>query len=270
MDYQELYNSLKENLFTDLSLKLVDQNNTITIRLHKIILYSSCVYFRKLLTSCRERNLNEITIQVPNTFIMHDIIMSFYGQKMNSQNLPDWQHLLETIRCWDFLGIPFESDILRNLRVPIEGFDLLLDVIDLVGYNDFTIKLIKKNLPNNYDTSIFPKELLEELFKPEYRIVSGSSDNSIKIWNAETGELIRTLLGHTNSVWSVCFSSDNKQIVSGSCDRSIKIWNAETGELIRTLLGHTATVTSVCFSSNNKQIISGGCDNSIKTWNAET
>src|SRR3989304_684981 len=238
MDYQELYNTHKENLFTDLSLKLVDQNNTITIQLHKNILYSSCIYFRKLLTSFKERNLNEITIHVPNTFITHDIIMSFYGQKMNSLNLPNWQYLLETIKCWDFLGISFEPDILRNLRVPTEGFDLLLDVIDLVGYsNDFTIKLIKKNLPNNYDTSIFPKELLEELFKLEYKIVSGSGDHSIKIWNAETGELIRTLLGHTNSVHSVCFSSDNKRIVSGSDDGNIKIWNAETGELIRILLG---------------------------------
>src|SRR3989337_2255793 len=137
MDYQELYFSLKENLFTDLGLKLVDQTNTITIQLHKIILYSSCIYFRKLLTSFKERNLNEITIQVPNTFIMHDIIMSFYGQKINSQNLPDWQHLLETIKCWDFLGIPFKPDVvLRNLRVPTTGFDLLLDVIDLVGYDN--------------------------------------------------------------------------------------------------------------------------------------
>ena len=101
------------------------------------------------------------------------------------------------------------------------------------------------------------------------RIVSGSNDASIKIWDAVTGALIKTLNGHTGSVDSVCFSSDNKRIISGSPYKSIKIWNAETGKLINTLDCHTSSVRSVCFSSDNKRIVCGS-HNGIKILNSET
>ena len=77
-------------------------------------------------------------------------------------------------------------------------------------------------------------------FSPDgSRIASGSGDNTIKIWNVETGEIIKTLTGHTFFVNSVSFSPDGSRIASGSNDRTIKIWNVETGEIIKTLTGHT-------------------------------
>ncbi|MGB3191188.1 MAG: WD40 repeat domain-containing protein, partial [Limnoraphis sp.] len=59
-------------------------------------------------------------------------------------------------------------------------------------------------------------------------IVSGSSDKTIKVWNLQTGELIRTLKGHGGPVFSVSISNDSKTIVSGSDDNTIKVWNIET------------------------------------------
>ena len=55
-------------------------------------------------------------------------------------------------------------------------------------------------------------------------LISGSRDNTIKIWNSGTGELIRTLTGHSDSVLSVAISPDGKTLVSGSDDKTIKIW----------------------------------------------
>jgi WD40 repeat protein len=55
-------------------------------------------------------------------------------------------------------------------------------------------------------------------------------DNTIKLWNVETGEEIRTLKGHDSSVNSVNFSPDGKTLVSGSWDNTIKLWNVETGK----------------------------------------
>ena len=60
-------------------------------------------------------------------------------------------------------------------------------------------------------------------------VVSGSSDNTIKIWNLETGQEIRTLNGHKNYVRSVAVTADQKFVVSGSSDKTVKIWNLETG-----------------------------------------
>jgi WD40 repeat protein len=58
------------------------------------------------------------------------------------------------------------------------------------------------------------------------KIVSSGYDKTIKMWNALTGYIIKSLVGHTDSVLSVCFSKDNKTIASGSGDKTIKIWDA--------------------------------------------
>ncbi|KAJ3115053.1 hypothetical protein HK098_007077, partial [Nowakowskiella sp. JEL0407] len=86
------------------------------------------------------------------------------------------------------------------------------------------------------------------------RIVSGSGDNTVKIWNANTGKEIRMLTGHTGSVTAVAISNDGDRIVSGSFDNTVKIWNANTGKEIRTLTGHTAFVYAVAISNDGDRI----------------
>ncbi|GBD51975.1 hypothetical protein D3800_02345 [Microcystis aeruginosa NIES-298] len=116
-------------------------------------------------------------------------------------------------------------------------------------------------------------------FSPDGKtLVSGSWDNTIKLWNVETGQEIRTLKGHDSYVNSVNFSPDGKTLVSGSADNTIKLWNVETGKLwdvetgeeIRTLKGHDNSVLSVNFSPDGKTLVSGSVDKTIKLWNVET
>ena len=97
------------------------------------------------------------------------------------------------------------------------------------------------------------------------QIVSGSDDNTVKVWDAQTGEevndhvlpsshhlLLRalvltfvliheqecTLTGHWGYVMSVAYSPDGKHIVSGSYDNDVKVWDAQTGKLVSVLLCH--------------------------------
>ena len=155
MNYDKLYYYLKEKILTDLTLTLFDGINEISISAHKNILSVACVYFEKLLTNCKEKNSNNITINVPNTHVSYDIIMSFYHQKTNIGNLPHWKHLLESFKCYDFFGLEMDPKLLFDLEIPSEGFELLLEVIELIGYDEDMIKLINKNIPNEYDLSKF-------------------------------------------------------------------------------------------------------------------
>ncbi|MEE1119871.1 MAG: hypothetical protein U0K90_08055, partial [Bacteroidales bacterium] len=59
------------------------------------------------------------------------------------------------------------------------------------------------------------------------RIISGSNDNTIKIWDANTGQCLQTLEGHSWNVRSVAYSPDATKINSGSGDGTIKIWGVK-------------------------------------------
>jgi len=98
-------------------------------------------------------------------------------------------------------------------------------------------------------------------------IVSGSSDNTVRLWNVSLGEFIKELKGHTKPVLSVSWSSDGLNIVSGSADNTVRIWNVSSGEFIKELKGHTDSVSSVSCSPYGNSIVSGSSDNTVRIWN---
>jgi WD40 repeat protein len=61
----------------------------------------------------------------------------------------------------------------------------------------------------------------------------------VKVWEAASGRLLRSLEGHTDWVQAVALSPDGRTIVSGSWDSTVKVWEAESGRLLRSLEGHT-------------------------------
>ncbi|EJD02341.1 WD40 repeat-like protein [Fomitiporia mediterranea MF3/22] len=104
------------------------------------------------------------------------------------------------------------------------------------------------------------------------RIVSGSHDSTIRIWDAETGAPIgEPLRGHEDSVSSVGYSPDGHRIVSGSDDKTIRIWDAITGAPIgEPLRGHEDSVNSVGYSPDGHRIVSGSDDSTMRIWDAST
>lgn len=136
-------------------------------------------------------------------------------------------------------------------------------------------------------------------FSPDGKILaSGGEDNTIILWDTTTGERTRTLtspagpfvgptdtlVGHTDTVYSVAFSPDGQALASGSADETIILWNTTTGERTNTLAiltgpfagpidmpaGHTDTVYSVAFSPDGKTLASGSADNTIILWDTAT
>jgi WD40 repeat protein len=114
-----------------------------------------------------------------------------------------------------------------------------------------------------------PDAVASVAFSPDgHRIVSGSYDNTVRVWDADTGKPVgQPLTGHIMAVLSVAFSPDGKLIASGSMDNSVRLWDAVTGRPVgQPLPGHTAFVFSVVFSPDGTTIVSGGGDNTLRVW----
>jgi WD40 repeat protein len=100
--------------------------------------------------------------------------------------------------------------------------------------------------------------------------LSGSDAGTMKLWNVNTGELLRTFTGHTSHVYSVAYSPDGQRALSGSSDDTMKLWNVNTGEIFHTFTGHTDGVSSVAYSPDGQRALSGGGDKTLKLWNVNT
>jgi WD40 repeat protein/serine/threonine protein kinase len=104
--------------------------------------------------------------------------------------------------------------------------------------------------------------------------LSGSWDNTLKLWDVETGDCLRTFRGHRGRVESVCMSADGSYALSSSEDKTLKLWNLETGECLRTFSGYTnkyrASVTSACMSQDGCYALFASGDRTLKLWDLET
>jgi WD40 repeat protein len=101
------------------------------------------------------------------------------------------------------------------------------------------------------------------------RIVSGSYDRTMRVWDGQTLEEIG-LCEHEDEVNSVAFSPDGSLIASGSDDRTVWIWNARSLEKVTRLAGHEDIITSVVFFPDGTRIASASWDRTVCLWDART
>jgi WD40 repeat protein len=106
-------------------------------------------------------------------------------------------------------------------------------------------------------------------FSPDgQRIVTGSWDQTAKVWDAASGRELLTLKGHHARIHSVAFSPDGQRIVTGSWDQTAKVWDAANGRELLTLKGHREQVLAVAFSPDGQRIVTGSHDRTAKVWDA--
>ncbi|BCS82662.1 hypothetical protein QLL95_gp0173 [Cotonvirus japonicus] len=176
----------------ELTLTLLDNNSRIEILVNKNDLIGKCEYFNNLLNKYYSPCQNKIII-VPNALVSKNIIENLLKPSKNPDlnlNLP---YLLELIKCYDFFGLEFDLKNFKLSKIADNEFDVLLDIIDIVGYNDYSIKLLIKNLPNDYDLSKLPHDLLKRMYEiaSSYMIVI-SHKNIIYFFDGNNGQLIKT------------------------------------------------------------------------------
>jgi len=97
-------------------------------------------------------------------------------------------------------------------------------------------------------------------------VVAAGSDNTIRFWDAQTGESGPVLRGHSDAVRALAFSPDGSRLASASQDKTVRIWDAQSGEQLLRIHAHDIWVTSVTFSPDGKLLATGSYDSTAKIW----
>ena len=97
-------------------------------------------------------------------------------------------------------------------------------------------------------------------------IVSGSFDETVRIWDVKSAKCLKVLPAHSDPVTAVDFNRDGSLIVSSSYDGLCRIWDAATGHCMKTLIDdENPPVSYVKFSPNAKFLLVGTLDNTLVT-----
>ncbi|MEM6625117.1 MAG: SUMF1/EgtB/PvdO family nonheme iron enzyme [Pseudomonadota bacterium] len=104
----------------------------------------------------------------------------------------------------------------------------------------------------------------------ETRILSWSSDNTVRLWDAQTGDQIGPSMQHNFIVRGAVFSKDDTRILSWSVDNTVRLWDAQTGDQIGPSMQHEDAVGGAAFSNDETRILSWSDDATVRLWNAQT
>jgi WD40 repeat protein len=103
-----------------------------------------------------------------------------------------------------------------------------------------------------------------------YLALGGFFSDDIQIFDVVTQRKVRTLSGHTDSVWSLSWSHNGRYIASGSADATARVWDGNTGKLLLIYDKQGDTVRSVSWSPDDARIASGGLSGPVYIWAADS
>ena len=241
------------------------------------------VTLRNLLKDLPE---GEEVIPLPGlTADMLTLLVSYHkGEDLSEENLANLSALLNSASYLDYKGqYDIANLVINALSRKENGKNFLEGKINLSGISG--TDLLKAQLMQKMEPCLIefasaqePKTLKGDTrhiinsgaFSLDGKYVVTGSYKTAKIWDVETGKVLKRLSGHRKPITSVAFSPNGKYVITGSADNTAKIWDVETGKELRTLAGHTSSIRTV-FSPDAKYVITTGSDNKIiRIWDIKT
>lgn len=166
-------------------------------------------------------------------------------------------------------AIPQAFKIYREIQ-DVEGFEHNSRVLNSIYETAEKGAFIREDPINIWKRKALTKHTDEitcvAISSNEDILISGSKDNSLKVWNIESGSCLCTLKGHTAPVCAIDISPNNRYVISGSYDNSIRLWELETGRCIYDMEGHEHWVEHVKFTPDGRRVISGSRDTNLRIW----
>lgn len=95
-----------------------------------------------------------------------------------------------------------------------------------------------------------------------------ASDLDVQVWDIEQGQMLATLSGHADRVWSVAVSMDGTRAVSASADTTVRVWDLVTHQCIATLTGHHSSVWAVAITPDGTRVASASDDQTVRVWDS--
>lgn len=151
------------------------------------------------------------------------------------------------------------------------GHDQKLLLWKTAGWKPVRV-LLKNEEPIDFSEKYPAKDVMSVAFSPDSQyIAAGLRDNTVRLFDVQSGEQVKVLEGNTRGLRSVAFSPDGQYIVSGGHDGIIRLWEVKSGRSVRVFTGHMGQVWSVAFSPDGHHVVSSGFDDgSIRLWDVET
>jgi WD40 repeat protein len=108
-------------------------------------------------------------------------------------------------------------------------------------------------------------------FSPDgKRLVTVSAEETVRVWDTDTGTQVSTLKGHQEPLWFAAYLPDGSGIVTVSVDRTARLWNAVTGEQVRVFQGHQGPVMHAAISSDGRLLATASADSTAIVWQIDS
>jgi WD40 repeat protein len=190
-----------------------------------------------------------------------------------------------TLRLWDLES----GQTLRTLKGHTECVTAVAITPDgrraVSGSDDQTLRLWDLSNSQTIRTFELTARVLAVAVTPDgRRAVSGSvvdlavapteqralKTKALRLWDLQSGQCLRTLVGHTADVNAVAVTPDGRRAVSGSNDATLRVWDLDSGQLVRTLQGHSGAVNAVAVTPDGRQAVSASSDKTLRLWDLES
>ena len=179
----------------------------------------------------------------------------------------------DSMRIWDIDKSVFKQDMNIHLERQSDitfhsnGILIVNGYYKTIRYQDFSTDTKEEKI-NEHEIDDAHKESITCVsVSPDGKMIaSGSRDKTVRLWNAETETLHKTLKGNRKPILSLTFSHDGSSIASTSEDKTVRVWNVDTGRRKHTFKTNSEHLHSVVFSPDGKTLASSSFDGIIHQW----